>query len=182
MSYNIVMTIEGGSFETTSDAADKFVRDLPILDKTNRRILPRYHPEGDLDPGFKRVFYIGDFLRTHFSGRILGEVNAEGLMMIESLPTWSESKIRSIHSPENKYILHTLSLEQIEEVTGVVAKKYSEQIDKAVDHRDEAYEDQYIYWNRLNEIALAAIKQKTEILDEREILIEAREILTRKRS
>lgn len=85
------MNSERNEGEIQAEYADNFVKTIPL-----KKVDLREVPEIDLETGHKKMFYVGDFLKRYFGGRVLGATVLEAERMCTKFSLWQKSRIKSL--------------------------------------------------------------------------------------
>ena len=177
LSYNTVMRAEKFTEKGMVALGQEFINTLPMFTDYDRRRDFREHPEADLDVQFKKLFYIGDFVRTHFSGRKLNDDDdVEATKMFKIFPVWVKKKLISTKNIENGEIVSSLTFEDIEMSCRESAGAYLKTLG-ARHISQENYFSQYSYFQRISVIAQSAfLMNRAE--ENRYAVVEAERIMS----
>lgn len=162
--YNKGMKSEIYQGGPTSNSAEAYTKSLATFPKHDARLRFPAHPNPDenLDWEAKKEFYMGDFIKHHFSGRSMGLIEEEAHVMRGALPFWKRLKMENTKDEGNHEVIGSINLEIIETAASSIQAEYLSVVNKIRFKYSEGYNVQYHYWGRINKIAKRAIEQENE--------------------
>lgn len=146
--------------------AENHVRTQPIYEG----MFPRRVCEAALDDDFMRAFYIGDFLKTHLSGRQFRGAEVEGEHMLKAFPIWQERRSNFLESQgdiKGVRVIRSLSIAGIAVIAGKTRDIYDGVL-RLSSERDQEYEARRDHWANLSSAsthALTLLREQQRILN-----------------